>query len=44
MNIGIILGAGSGILSITAKKMGSGKIDAVENDSECNDNLVRICN
>ena len=34
------LGAGSGILSIAARKMGASKIDSVENDSNCEDNFI----
>ena len=34
------LGAGSGILSIAAWKMGASKIDSVENDFNCEDNFI----
>jgi len=33
------LGAGSGILSITANKLGAKKVDAVEFDSDCKSNF-----
>ena len=34
------LGTGSGILSISAIKLGAEKVDAVENDSDCETNFI----